>query len=295
MIMEFVTYLAITGTVFWWGLVLAPWGSWRTQEQIEADSVAVDANAVLRDITVPVPARNEAPFIKHTLQALRQQGAALRIIVIDDQSTDGTAEQARHYEAEVITGSAPAPGWSGKLWALEQGLDKVRTPYTLLLDADIELAPGILVPYTLNNLENMGNAKIVENKTKKRRHIEHTSSFFNAVIGNLCHRFSRLFSVQGTSYLTQKSTQKELALVSLMAAPPLKIVIERLLMSAFIFVFKLLYPFSLANKLSSRLAAAAGGCVLIETKALREVGAFTSIHDALIDSCTSAAQVKERA
>ncbi len=57
-----------------------------------------------------------------------------------------------------------------------------------------------LVPCTLNNLENMGNAKIVENKAKKRRHIEYTSSFFNAVIGNLCHRFSRLFSVQGARY-----------------------------------------------------------------------------------------------
>ncbi len=65
-----------------------------------------------------------------------------------------------------------------------------------------------LVPCTLNNQENMGNAKIVENKAKKRGHIEHTSSFFNAVIGNLCHRFSWLFSVQGTRLYVINSDSK---------------------------------------------------------------------------------------
>ena len=68
--------------------------------------------------------------------------------------------------------------------------------------------------------------------------------------------------------------------------------IERLLMPAFIFFFKLLYPFGLANKPQSRIAAAAGGCILVETQALRSTGAFANLHNALIDDCTLAAHIK---
>jgi hypothetical protein len=52
-----------------------------------------------------------------------------------------------------------------------------------------------------------------------------------------------------------------------------------------------LYPFELANKPGSRAAAAAGGCILVETQALR-TGAFANLHHALIDDCTLAAHIK---
>jgi hypothetical protein len=48
-------------------------------------------------------------------------------------------------------------------------------------------------------------------------------------------------------------------------------------MPAFIFFFKLLYPFGLANNPTSRMAAAAGGCILVETQALRSIGAFANL------------------
>ena len=237
MITTVVTYLAIVGVICWWGLVFVPWRPWGTEEQIEATPQI--NNVTLDNITVLIPARDEAPLIQQTLSALNKQGSGLRIIVIDDQSTDGTAEKAIQHGATVISGSTPPTGWSGKLWALEQGLHEVKTSHVLLLDADIELTPGI-VPT-----------------------------------------------------LMEKAQKENLALVSLMAELPLQRFIERMLMPAFIYFFKLLYPFSSSNNPDSRVAAAAGGCILIETQALKKIDAFTSIHDALIDDCTLAARIKQ--
>ncbi|SFE99624.1 glycosyltransferase [Nitrosomonas sp. Nm166] len=230
-------YLPFFGAICWWSLILLPWRPWSTREKIEA-SAPESSRAALSDITVLIPARNEGLYIQPTLSGVRAQGQIACVIVIDDQSVDDTAEQARKCGAKIITGTSPPAGWSGKLWALEQGLKEVRTPYTLLLDADIELAPGIVAE------------------------------------------------------LRQKARIENLALVSLMAEPPMKNFIECLLMPAFIFFFKLLYPFGLANKPASRIAAAAGGCILVETRALRSVGAFVNLHDALIDDCTLAVRIK---
>ncbi|MCE7917595.1 MAG: glycosyltransferase, partial [Nitrosomonas sp. PRO5] len=178
-------------------------------------------------------------FIDQTLNRLQAQGEGLRIIVIDDQSEDHTASLAGRRGVEVISGTTPPKNWSGKLWALNQGLQQVRTRYTLLLDADISLSSGIL------------------------------------------------------GALLNKARQENLSLVSLMAELPVQRFSERLLVPAFIFFFKLLYPFKLSNESKSRMAAAAGGCILVETGVLRSIDAFTSIHHALIDDCALAAQVKQ--
>ena len=234
---ELVLYLSVFGAVCWCSLILLPWRPWSVREKIETQGV-IDSHGTLSDITVLIPARNEGPYIRHTLDGVRAQSEDVHIIVIDDQSMDDAAEQAKRCGALVLSGTTPPAGWSGKLWALEQGLREVRTPYTLLLDADIELDPGIVIE------------------------------------------------------LRQKARNENLALVSLMAEPPMKNFIERLLMPAFIFFFKLLYPFGLANKPVSRVAAAAGGCILVETQALRSVGAFANLHNALIDDCTLATHIK---
>ncbi|PSJ18573.1 glycosyltransferase [Nitrosomonas supralitoralis] len=239
MLVELVNYLSVFGALCWWLLVLFPWRPWSTHEKIETQvHEKVILEEMLSDITVLIPARNEGPYIGHTLRGVRAQSENVHIIVIDDQSVDDTAEQARKCGAQVLLGTAPPAGWSGKLWALEQGLREVKTQYTLLLDADIELAPGIV------------------------------------------------------SELQRKACNENLALVSLMAEPPMDNFIERLLMPAFILFFKLLYPFRLANKTESRVAAAAGGCILVKTQALRTTGAFANLHNALIDDCTLAAHIK---
>jgi len=67
---------------------------------------------------------------------------------------------------------------------------------------------------------------------------------------------------------------------------------DRLLLPAFVYFFKLLYPFHLSNSRFKYVAAAAGGCVLVETQALHTIGAFASLRGALIDDCTLARQIK---
>jgi hypothetical protein len=63
-------------------------------------------------------------------------------------------------------------------------------------------------------------------------------------------------------------------------------------MPAFVYFFALLYPFHLSNSPRSRIAAASGGCVLLERRALEAIGGFAALKGALIDDCTLAACVK---
>ncbi len=94
------------------------------------------------------------------------------------------------------------------------------------------------------------------------------------------------------SGLRQLMKENKKDLVSLMAKPPLNTFWERMLMPAFVYYFKLLYPFFLANSNSKYVAAAAGGCILIKTKVLEDIGGFTAIGTELIDDCQLARQVK---
>ena len=231
---------ATLAAVMWVALLLVPWRPWSTRESLRAEGT--DATADFGDVTALIPARDEAACIGDTLRALAAQGRLARIVVIDDQSSDGTGDIARALGIaglEVIGGSDPPPGWSGKLWALEQGFARVSTPRTLLLDADIALAPGTLTA------------------------------------------------------LHARMTRDRLALASVMATLCMGNAWEKLLLPPFIFFFKLIYPFALANRSGSRIAAAAGGCILLETDALRGIGGFAALHDAIIDDCTLARRIKD--
>jgi glycosyltransferase involved in cell wall biosynthesis len=132
----------MVGAALWLALVVVPWRPWDTLKQLEP--LTAESKHLLADITVLIPARNELQYILRTLEALQKQRKGIKIIVVDDQSIDGIAEQAEKCGVQVIKGSASPHGWSGKLWTIEQGFREVRTPYTLLLDADIELMPGII-------------------------------------------------------------------------------------------------------------------------------------------------------
>ncbi len=235
-------FLALPGVVLWVCVLVLPWRPWRIREVLEADASATDAD--LGDITVLIPARDEAASIAHALAALKAQGQNLRIVLVDDQSSDGTSEAARAAAGHglcVVSGRPLPAGWTGKLWALEQGRVHASRSFTLLIDADIALQPGILV--------------------RLRDKMEHDG----------------------------------LGLASLMAALRMKTTWEKLLMPAFVFFFKLLYPFALSNDpRRRRFAAAAGGCVLLRTQVLDELGGFGALRDALIDDCAQARQVKAR-
>lgn len=93
--------------------------------------------------------------------------------------------------------------------------------------------------------------------------------------------------------LKQKQIAEQLPFISLMARLSTESFWEKLLMPAFIYFFKMLYPFALANNPNSKMAAAAGGCILIETKVLQAIGGMESIKDAVIDDCSLAKAVKQ--
>ncbi|MDE0853559.1 MAG: glycosyltransferase [Nevskia sp.] len=231
-------WLAAPAAVIWFGTLLAPWRPWSTRERIEPDADAA-READLSDITVLIPARNEAQVIGTTLSGLRAQGRGLNVVVVDDQSGDATASIAASFASTRVISGKPLPaGWAGKLWALEQGKAEVRTPLTLLLDADIELRPGLL-------------AALLRHKRAQGLHF-----------------VSLMADLRRTSFW------------------------DRLLLPAFVYYFKLLYPFALSNSRFRHVAAAAGGCVLVDTAALHMAGAFASLRGALIDDCTLARQIK---
>ena len=220
---------------------MLPWRPWSVKPFL--DAVRLPERANLIDLTVLIPARNEAILIRRTLKALALQGAHFRVVVVDDQSEDDTvgfAQEVMDENLYIVSGKPLPSGWSGKIWALEQGRQHIDTRYTLLMDADIELLPGI-VPSVLN-----------------------------------------------------KMRDEELHFVSLMATPHMSRFWERLLMPAFVYFFKQLYPFRLSNSRFPGIAAAAGGFVLLETRVLEEIGGFATLRDALIDDCTLARRVKEK-
>jgi hopene-associated glycosyltransferase HpnB/hopanoid biosynthesis associated membrane protein HpnM len=234
-----VTALLAASALMWLAVLLIPWRPWSSQPFLDAQF----GGDSLGDVTVLIPARNEAAVIRQTLAALKAQGRNLSVVVVDDQSADGTVELARKVWADRLTiiPGAPLPsGWSGKLWALEQGREHVTTPLVLLMDADIELRPGI--------------------------------------IGSLREHMQR----------------HGVAFISLMAAPMMSNFWEKLLMPAFVYFFKLLYPFRLSNSAKSKVAAAAGGCILMQSPLLDEIGGFAAIKDELIDDCSLARRIKSK-
>src|SRR6476659_2749907 len=100
-------------------------------------------------VVAVVPARNEADHIAASVGSLLRQEypGSFRIIVVDDDSSDGTASVATRAAASVpgrqliVVGSRnPPPGWTGKIWAVQQGIataEELQLEYLLLTDADI--------------------------------------------------------------------------------------------------------------------------------------------------------------
>jgi hopene-associated glycosyltransferase HpnB len=134
-----------------WVILLGFWGQfWRCDQQLTRQETDLP---MFPAICAVVPARNEADLLPVTLRSLLNQDypGHLSVILVDDSSTDGTANVARDVAQEldktqqlhVLSGQPLAPGWTGKLWALHQGIQYAQTltpppDYVLLTDADIE-------------------------------------------------------------------------------------------------------------------------------------------------------------
>jgi hopene-associated glycosyltransferase HpnB len=254
----------------WAYLVVGHGGYWRTSQWLPRVAGEPDR---WPDVVAVVPARNEAAMLPVTLPALLGQDypGPLSVILVDDGSTDGTAEVAaslgrgsgRTLRVVAGTPSPPAPDaagrWAGKVWAMAQGLGVAGIPsargaadgagpgagdadpergYVLFTDADIAWAPGAL------------------------------------------------------RALVAAAEGDDRDLVSQMALLRTATGWERVVVPAFVYFFAQLYPFRRVNKPGSRTAAAAGGCMLVRRGALERSGGVAPIRGALIDDVAMGAMIK---
>ena len=140
----------------WAYLLFARGGFWRAAERddLSASRKPTDAEP---SVTAVIPARDEADVVGRVVSSLLGQRPALDIVLVDDQSSDGTAEAAGRAAAKlgasdrltILSGRPLQAGWTGKLWALQQGIDHVLSrpapaEFLLLTDADIAYAPDSL-------------------------------------------------------------------------------------------------------------------------------------------------------
>jgi hopene-associated glycosyltransferase HpnB len=232
--------LACLSLAIWLYLIFARGGFWLAQER-EKDG---PPPKIWPEVVAVIPARDEAESITTTVASLRAQDypGALRIVVVDDESSDGTAALARAAGAEVVSGAPTPPGWAGKLWAVSQGIASAGggPRYLLLTDADIAYAPGALAG------------------------------------------------------LVSRAEAEGLLLNSLMARLACETFPERFAIPAFILFFQMLYPFAWASDRARKVAAAAGGCMLVRRDALESAGGIAAIRGALIDDCALARLMKAR-
>jgi hopene-associated glycosyltransferase HpnB len=232
--------------VAWAVLLLFRGGFWRADQRLPRE-VAAPAGIAGEwpGVVAVIPARNEAATIVDVVGAHRASAypGGYPVIVVDDGSGDGTGALARAAGAVVVAAPPLPPGWSGKLWALQAGVEHAGrvapgARWLLLTDADIRHAATTL---------------------------------------------GRLVAL---------AEEHGLAMASLMARLHAGGPWGGLLVPAFVFFFQMLYPFPWVNRPGHRVAAAAGGCVLIRRDVLETIGGIPAIRGALIDDCALAARVK---
>jgi hopene-associated glycosyltransferase HpnB len=243
----------IAGLAFgiWLYLILFRGGFWLARERDDQGDPALQPGSDWPSVAVVIPARNEAEMLPLSLGSLLAQDYAgkLSIVIVDDGSSDGTAEVASAMSAKatrdvtVIHGKPPPPGWTGKVWAMQQGVThaeaaKDAPDYLLLTDADIEYAPSAI------------------------------------------------------ARLVARATASRTVLTSLMVKLNCASLPERALIPAFVFFFQMLYPFAWVNRTGTKTAAAAGGSMLVQHRALARAGGIARISSALIDDCALANLMK---
>ncbi len=147
--MPIAIFTSVVSLCIWAYLLLGRGGFWRVNTPASGRLPISTTNVV-----AVVPARKEEDVIGRAVSSLlRQANVVMRVIVVDDASTDGTAAAAeraalqvgRSEQLHVVKGSSLPEGWSGKLWAVQQGIEEAKEyapDYLLLTDADVEHEAG---------------------------------------------------------------------------------------------------------------------------------------------------------
>jgi len=142
--------------VIWLYLLFGRGGFWLGRDR---DDIISAGEGAWPSVAAVIPARDEAACIGGTVASLLRQDypGEFNVIVVDDQSRDATAQVARDAAAAlgaarrltVLSGRTLPPGWTGKLWAQQQGVEAASAMahppvYLLFTDADIDHAPDSL-------------------------------------------------------------------------------------------------------------------------------------------------------
>ncbi|MBR8830057.1 MAG: hypothetical protein N5P05_003286 [Chroococcopsis gigantea SAG 12.99] len=144
--------ISIISLTIWIYLITGRGGFWLCDQKIDGENTSLVSYP---SICAIIPARNEAEVLPVSLKSLLNQDypGQFSLILIDDQSTDNTKEIAqkiereasKDHQLEIISGQPLPSGWTGKLWAVKQGIEyagkNIKPDYLLLTDADIEHPP----------------------------------------------------------------------------------------------------------------------------------------------------------
>jgi hopene-associated glycosyltransferase HpnB len=240
----------------WLGLWTVPLLRW--PRELTVRRAGRGASPAPGRVVALVPARDEAAVLPLTLPALLAQVHLDRVALADDGSSDGTGEVARELGGGRRVGAS---------------LEVVR------LDAEGD-----------DSRPEGWSGKVWAQSRALARATERAGAEIEWLLlvdadirlrpGALCD----LLAVAQAERCDLVSVMARLRAVSLW---------ERLLVPPFVYFFHLLYPFRQVRRERSRVAAAAGGCVLVRRAALERAGGFAAIRDRLIDDVALARAVKD--
>jgi hopene-associated glycosyltransferase HpnB len=257
--------LAIIALAIWLHLFFGRGWFWRVRK-VDADRGEGETLGAWPSVIAVVPARNEAETIGQVVTGLMQQDypGAFSVVVVDDHSEDRTAIIAQRVAAEngagarvkVLSASELPDGWTGKLWALNEGM----------------LHGGV----TQARMSNGGGLSAAPEAPE----------FYWFTDADVSHAPNTLRRLVG------RAERERLDLASLMVLLQAKTLPERALIPAFLYFFLMLYPPPWIADEELRTAGAAGGCILLRGKAIVRMGGFRVIRSEVIDDCALARAVK---
>ena len=150
--------------------------------------------------SIIIPARNEEANIGKLLESIKKQNIKpLEIIVVDDFSTDKTAEIAKKYDAGLIMPEPLPEGWTGKNWACYTGAQKAKGQILVFVDADVEFETGA-IEKLLYKSATEGAVVSVQPYHKIKKFYENISVLFNMIAFAGINSFTiagRLFKPKG--------------------------------------------------------------------------------------------------
>ena len=242
----------------WVYVLLMRGGFWRAAERDDVEEITPSLRGTWPHVVAIVPARDEAEVIATSVTSLLRQNypGAFEIVVVDDHSTDGTATLAR---AAATTAGAP-----------------VSSRPLIVLSA-----PRLPDNWTGKLWAMNCGAGYVDAMPEPPDYVLFTDADIS-------------YSVEALTTLVTRARRDGLVLTSLMAKLRCESWAERALIPAFIFFFRMLYPFAWVNRPEDSTAAAAGGCMLVLRQALGDAGGVTVVRGELIDDCALGRLMKKQ-